>query len=115
MPNSTIPVELIENKIYLIRKQKVMLSMHLAELYGVEPRTLVQAAKRNMERFPEDFMFQLNNDEFDNLKSQIVTSSWGGLRRGNQRSSLTPAEYAPAGMQITAYSRHTSKQKAAAS
>ena len=81
MPNSTIPVELIENKIYLIRKQKVMLSMHLAELYGVEPRTLVQAVKRNMERFPEDFMFQLNNDEFDNLKSQIVTSSWGGLRR----------------------------------
>ena len=55
--------------------------MHLAELYGVEPRTLVQAVKRNMERFPEDFMFQLNNDEFDNLKSQIVTSSWGGLRR----------------------------------
>ena len=81
MPNSIIPVELIENKIYLIRKQKVMLSMHLAELYGVEPRTLVQAVKRNIERFPEDFMFQLNNDEFDNLKSQIVTSSWGGLRR----------------------------------
>ena len=80
-PNSIIPVELIENKIYLIRKQKVMLSMHLAELYGVEPRTLVQAVKRNIERFPEDFMFQLTNGEFDNLKSQIVTSSWGGLRR----------------------------------
>ncbi|MDA8273004.1 MAG: ORF6N domain-containing protein [Deltaproteobacteria bacterium] len=81
MPNSIIPVELIENKIYLIRKQKVMLSMHLAELYGVEPRTLVQTVKRNIERFPEDFMFQLTKGEFDNLKSQIVTSSWGGLRR----------------------------------
>jgi phage regulator Rha-like protein len=81
MPNSIIPVELIENKIYLIRKQKVMLSLHLAELYGVEPRTLVQAVKRNIGRFPEDFMFQLTKDEFDNLKSQIVISSWGGLRR----------------------------------
>ena len=55
--------------------------MHLAELYDVEPRTLVQAVKRNIKRFPEDFMFQLTKGEFDNLKSQIVTSSWGGLRR----------------------------------
>jgi hypothetical protein len=47
----------------------------------VEPRVLVQAVKRNMERFPNDFMFQLNDQEFENLKSQIVTSSWGGLRR----------------------------------
>jgi len=81
MPGSIIPAELIENKIYLIRGQKVMLSMHLAELYDVEPRILVQAVKRNMERFPEDFMFQLSKNEFDDLKSQIVTSSWGGLRR----------------------------------
>ena len=58
-----------------------MLSMHLAELYDVEPRVLVQAIKRNIERFPEDFMFQLRAAEFANLKSQIVTSSWGGLRR----------------------------------
>jgi hypothetical protein len=58
-----------------------MLSTHLAELYEVEPRVLVQAVKRNMERFPDDFMFQLNDQEFGNLKSQIVTSSWGGLRR----------------------------------
>lgn len=76
-----IPVELIEKKILLIRGHKVMLSTHLAELYGVEPRVLVQAVKRNIERFPEDFMFQLSKEEFDNLKSQIVTSSWGGLRR----------------------------------
>jgi hypothetical protein len=76
-----IPVEIIERKIYLIRGQKVMLSSDLAELYGVEPRALVQAVKRNIERFPDDFMFQLNDAEFENLKSQIVTSSWGGLRR----------------------------------
>lgn len=73
-------VEQIESKMFLIRGQKVMLSMHLAELYEVEPRVLVQAVKRNLERFPEDFMFQLNPGEFANLKSQIVTSSWGGVR-----------------------------------
>jgi hypothetical protein len=78
---AVIPVELIENKIYLIRGQKVMLSLHLAELYNVETKTLIQAVKRNIERFPEDFMFQLTNQEFTNLKSQIVTSSWGGIRR----------------------------------
>jgi len=58
-----------------------MLSTDLAELYGVEPRALVQAVKRNIERFPEDFMFQLNEEEFSDLKSQFVTSSWGGIRR----------------------------------
>jgi len=76
-----VPVELIERRIYLIRDHKVMLSTHLAELYSVEPRVLVQAVKRNMERFPEDFMFQLTPEEFKNLKSQSVISTWGGLRR----------------------------------
>ena len=78
-----IPIEIIEKKIYLIRNQKVMLSVDIAELYGVETRALNQAVKRNIERFPEDFMFQLNDSEFQNLKSQIVTSSWGGMRRAN--------------------------------
>ena len=78
-----IPIEIIEKKIYLIRNQKVMLSVDLAELYGVETRALNQAVKRNIKRFPEDFMFQLNDNEFQNLKSQIVTSSWGGMRRAN--------------------------------
>jgi len=78
--NLIAPVEQIESKMFLIRGQKVMLSMHLAELYEVEPRVLVQAVKRNIERFPEDFMFQLSPEEFTNLKSQIVTSSWGGVR-----------------------------------
>ena len=58
-----------------------MLSTDLAALYGVEPRVFVQAVKRNIERFPDDFMFQLTKAEFDHLKSQFVTSSWGGLRR----------------------------------
>ncbi len=65
----------------MLRGQKVILSTHLAELYDVEPRTLVQAVKRNAERFPDDFMFQLSEEEFANLKSQIVISSWGGVRR----------------------------------
>ena len=79
--NSAVALERIESRIFLIRGQKVMLSIHLAELYEVEPRALVQAIKRNSERFPGDFMFQLSAGEFTHLKSQIVTSSWGGLRR----------------------------------
>ena len=73
--------EQVETKILIIRSQKVMLSAHLAELYDVEPRVLVQAVKRNIERFPGDFMFQLTQEELANLKSQIVISSWGGVRR----------------------------------
>jgi ORF6N domain-containing protein len=71
----------VEARILVLRGQRVMLSPHLAELYGVQPKVLVQAVKRNASRFPEDFMFQLSREEFSNLKSQIVTSSWGGLRR----------------------------------
>src|SRR5450759_526598 len=78
---AVIPVERIETRIFLIRAEKVMLSTHLAELYDVEPRALTQAVKRNIERFPEDVMFQLSAEEFANLKSQIVISSWGGTRR----------------------------------
>ena len=75
-----IPVSRIENAIFMIRDEKVMLDQYLAEMYGVETRALVQAVKRNIDRFPDDFMFQLNKEEFKNLKSQIVTSSWGGRR-----------------------------------
>ena len=81
MSEQVIPAEVIENRIFMIRGEKVMLSTDLAQLYGVQPRALVQAVIRNIERFPADFMFQLSNTEFTNLKSQIVTSSWGGLRR----------------------------------
>jgi len=76
-----VPPERIERSILLIRGLKVMLSTDLAELYQVEPRVLVQAVKRNIARFPQDFMFQLTEEEFSNLKSQIVISSWGGRRR----------------------------------
>jgi len=75
-----IPVERIQNSIYLIRKQKVMLDKDLAALYGVETKALIQAVKRNIERFPSDFMYQLTDKEFAILRSQIVTSSWGGRR-----------------------------------
>jgi len=78
---SIIPSERIEKRIFILRSQRVMLSNDLADLYQVEPRVLVQAVKRNLDRFPEDFMFQLSKEEFSHLKSQIVTSSWGGLCR----------------------------------
>jgi len=76
-----MPKEFIEQKIYVIRGMKVMLSYDIASLYDVEVKVLIQAVKRNINRFPSDFMFQLNKSEFTNLKSQIVTSSWGGARR----------------------------------
>jgi hypothetical protein len=81
MASDLVPQEIIEQKIFFIRGHKVMLSNHLAELYNVEVRSLIQAVKRNNERFPVDFMFQLTDGEFQNLKSQIVISSWGGPRR----------------------------------
>jgi hypothetical protein len=79
--HSLVPKERIEQRIYFLRTEKVMLSTDLARLYQVAPRVLVQAVKRNADRFPSDFMFQLTPEEFQNLKSQIVTSSWGGSRR----------------------------------
>ncbi len=72
-----------EKYIFTLRNQRVMLSTHLAELYDVEVRSLIQAVKRNKDRFPDDFMFQLTNNEFENLKSQFVISSWGGIRRAS--------------------------------
>ena len=79
---SIIPVERIERTIYLIRGQKVMLDFDLAELYGTENRLLKRAVRRNIERFPSDFMLLLSSKEFSNLKSQIgISSSWGGRRR----------------------------------
>ena len=78
---SLIPVERIEKAILVLRGQKVMLSSDLALLYDVAPKALIQAVTRNLTRFPEDFMFRLNSEEFANLKSQIVTSSWGGSRK----------------------------------
>jgi len=78
-----VPTEIIEKKIWLIRGQKVILDFDLAELYGVTTKALKQSVKRNMKRFPSDFMFILTYQEVRNLRSQIVTSSssnWGGIR-----------------------------------
>lgn len=80
MPN-LIPLEKIESKIFIIRGQKIMLGQDIAKLYGVETRVLIQAVIRNKDRFPDDFMFKLNKQEFTDLKSQFVTSSWGGIRK----------------------------------
>ncbi|MFO7996518.1 MAG: ORF6N domain-containing protein [Dehalococcoidia bacterium] len=78
---SLIPVDRIEKAILLIRGQKVILDADLAALYGVETKMLVRAVKRNINRFPTDFMFQLSKEEFDNLRFHFGTSSvWGGRR-----------------------------------
>lgn len=71
----------IQQKIVEVRGEKVMLDFDLAILYNVETKALNQAVKRNHTRFPEDFMFQLSQDEYNDLKSQFVTSSWGGARK----------------------------------
>lgn len=80
---SLIPTEAIEQKIYLIRDHKVMIDSDLAELYGVETFNLNKAVKRNIERFPEDFMFQLTREEADSLRFQIGMSKPAG--RGGRR------------------------------
>ncbi len=76
-----MPDEVVMSKIYVIREQKVMLDEDLAELYSVETRRLNEQVKRNIDRFPEDFMFTLSEQEFADLKSQNATSSWGGRRK----------------------------------
>ena len=75
-----LPDETIMSKIYFIRNEKVMLDKDLAELYNVETKQLKRAVKRNTVRFPEDFMFELTNEELNNLRSQFGSSSWGGTR-----------------------------------
>ena len=71
----------LADRIVTLRGERVLLSFDLAALYGVEPRRLVEAVTRNRTRFPTDFMFQLERSEWENLKSQIATSSWGGIRK----------------------------------
>ena len=78
--NISLPEESIFKKIIVMREQKVLLDSDLAELYGVSTKVLKQAVRRNMDRFPDDFMFELSAKEWRDLRSQIVTSSWGGKR-----------------------------------
>jgi len=73
-------LEIIEQQIIALRGQKVMLDFHLAELYEIETKVLKQAVKRNIHRFPSDFMFELSKEEFETLRSQFVTSKRGGIR-----------------------------------
>ena len=73
--NIPIPVERIEKAILLVRGQKVILDRDLAQLYGVATKVLKQAVRRNMKRFPHDFMFELTKEEFENWRSQFVTSN----------------------------------------
>ena len=73
-------VEIIHNKIYQIRNQKVMLDFDLAQLYEIETKVLKQAVRRNIDRFPEDFMFELTKEEYEILRSQIASSSYGSTR-----------------------------------
>jgi len=84
-PNGSLAAGTITTQIVLIRNQKVLLDNNLAELYGVATRVLLQAVKRNQDRFPEDFMFQLDTSEWDALRSQSVTSNMGGGGRGGRR------------------------------
>jgi hypothetical protein len=83
-----LPIETIEQRIFMIRGHKVMLDRDLAELYGVPTKVLIQAVKRNIERFPQDFMFQLTWDEVDSLRSQFVT-----LKHNRKRG--THSKYLP--------------------
>jgi len=91
MPN-LIPQERIQDRIYLIRGQKVMVDSDLAGLYGVETKVLNQAVRRNIKRFPEDFMFQLTKEESNSLRSQFVT-----LKRG-QHSKYLPYAFTENGV-----------------
>lgn len=81
MNKNLIPQEIIQSKIIVLRGKKVMLDRDLAMLYGVETKVFNQAVKRNIQRFPKDFMFQITNQEFRGLMSQIVTSNRGGTRK----------------------------------
>lgn len=78
--NDVIIQERVAKSIYLVRDQKVMMDSELAEMYNVATKVLNQAVKRNSDRFPDDFMFQLTKKEWDDLRSHFVTSSWGGRR-----------------------------------
>jgi hypothetical protein len=73
-------LQLIQNKIYEIRGQRVMLDFDLAEMYETETKRLKEAVRRNIDRFPDDFMFKLSNDEYENLRTQFATSNRGGTR-----------------------------------
>ncbi|MFA4881171.1 MAG: ORF6N domain-containing protein [Candidatus Doudnabacteria bacterium] len=88
--NFLIPSERIVSKIYIIRNRKIMLDRDLAELYGVKTKSLNLAVKRNIKRFPEDFMFQMSKEELKNWRFQIATSSWGDKTKPKKEIGFKP-------------------------
>jgi len=94
-----VKTDVIANMIYVIRGQKVMLDSDLAALYDVETKKLNQQVSRNIKRFPDDFMMRLTWEEFKNLKSQFVTSSWGGRRK-------LPLAFTEQGVSMLSSKRH---------
>ena len=100
MGNELVPEQVIEPKIFMIRGHKVMLSRHLAELYEVEPKVLIQAVKRNTDRFPSDFMFQLSWKEAGSLRSQFVTLENGSneLSKRGKYSKYLPYAFTEQGI-----------------
>ncbi len=91
--HTLVPIETIAGRIYLIRGTKVMLDSDLAELYDVPTRRLNEQVKRNLNRFPEDFMFQLTREEYENLRSQFATSSDDSGHGGRRYSPLVFTEH----------------------
>lgn len=87
MDNNISP-DVILSKIYTIRGRRVMLDMDLADLYGVETKRLKEQVRRNIERFPEDFMFELTRNELEILRSQFATSRWGGLHGARRKPKI---------------------------
>lgn len=100
-----VPAELIERRIYVIRGQKVMFNFDLAELYKVSTKALNQAIKRNLQRFPEDFMFQLTKEELENWRSQFVTSN-SALKMGLRRPPYVFTEHGVAMLSSVLNSDH---------
>jgi hypothetical protein len=104
---SLVPIEVIEQKIFLIRGLKVMLDRNLAELYGVETRALNQAVRRNIERFPDDFMFSLNRDEIMRISQIVISSSPAG--HDNLKFSKNVMAFTEYGVAMLSSVLHSSK------
>ena len=102
MTHEIIPFERIAPRIFILRDEKVILSPDLAKLYGVTVSSLVQAVKRNLNRFLSDFMYQLTAQELANLKSQIVISGWGGAR-------TRPHDFTEQGVAMLSSVRHSAR------
>ncbi|MBI3181283.1 MAG: ORF6N domain-containing protein [Myxococcales bacterium] len=107
--NEIVPLSRVARRIYLLRGQRVMLSTDLAELYEVEPRALIQAVKRNLDRFPDDFMFQLNAEEVARLRSQIVILKPGAHPGRGQHQKYPPHVFTEQGVAMLSSVLHSKR------